>query len=212
MVQGVSEPVSQQITESLSNQITSLKIELKTRDETIAQMQARIDELTTEADGLEQYTRRNSARISGIAETDNEDVTAKVIDVINNDLELDPPLSLSEVDRVHRVGKPKTKTQSKSPGATPSTPPAPRPVLIKFATYRSRKRVMDLRSKLKRSNHGLFINEDLTRKRSELLYKARQLKRAHRIKGAWTADGKILILDTNSKVVVITSENDLRDY
>jgi hypothetical protein len=71
---------------------------------------------------------------------------------------------------------------------------------------------MDLRAKLKNSHYGLFISEDLTRKRLELLYKARVLKREKKINGAWTADGKILILDTSNKVVSITSENDLRDY
>jgi hypothetical protein len=98
MNQGVSEPVSQQITESLNNQITSLKKDLKSRDATIAKIQERIDALTAEADGLEQYTRRNSIRISGIPESGNEDVTAKVVDLINKDLELSPPLSLTEVD------------------------------------------------------------------------------------------------------------------
>jgi hypothetical protein len=212
MTQGVSKPVSQQIIESLNTQITSLKAELKIRDEKIAGMQKRIDELSAEADGLEQYTRRNSARISGIPENDNEDVTAKIMDVLNNDLELDPPLCLSEVDRVHRVGKPKPKPKPTSPGAESTPPPAPRQVLIKFATYRSRKRVMDLRAKLKNGDFGLYKSEDLTKKRSELLYKARMLKRAKRINGTWTADGKILILDPQNKVVAITCEADLRGY
>jgi hypothetical protein len=177
MTLGVSELVSQQLNKSLNNQITSLKAELQTRDEKIAVMQKRIDELSSEADCLEQLytsTRSYLARLRGIAENDSEDVTAKILDVLNNDLELDPPFFLSEVDRM----KPKPKPTSQSPCAMPTPPPALRQVLINFATYPSQKRVMDLRAKLKNADYGLYMSEDLTKKRSELWYRARVLKGA----------------------------------
>jgi hypothetical protein len=222
MVKGVSEPVSQRVTTSLRNEITDLKKELRERNATIAKMQQHIDDLTAETDRLEQYTRRNSLRIAGVAEVTGEDVTASVLDVINDQLKLSPPLALTEVDRIHRVGNPNKKAPRPVQGAAleldgdanaqPPRTPAPRQILVKLATYRSRKRVMDLRGYLKNSSLGIFISEDLTRKRSELLYKARILKREGRINGAWSADGTILILDPANKVVTIKQEADLRVY
>ena len=216
MVEGVSEPVSQQVTSSLTNQITALKKELRERDATIAEMQQHIEDLTAESDRLEQYTRRNSLRIAGVAEVTGEDITASVLNVINDQLKLSPPLALTEVDRIHRVGNPKKKTpnpmQDAARHSNAQPPPAPRPILVKLATYRARKRIMDLRGSLKNSTRGIFLSEDLTRKRSELLYKARVLKRAGRINGAWSADGNILILDPANKVVTIKQETDLRVY
>ena len=208
MTQGVSEPVSQRVTESLTNQITSLKKDLKERDRTIAKLQEHIDGLTTEVDRLEQYTRRNSIRISGIPEPKEDNPTAKVLDLMNNSLKLTPPLTLAEVDRIHRVGIP--KSQRNGPAASTRTPP--RQILVKLATYRTRKRIMDLRGELKDVNKDVYISEDLTKARSELLYEARVLKRSKKINGAWSADGNILILDKNNKVVTIKCKADLRDY
>ena len=85
-------------------------------------------------DDQEQYSRRNSLRITGIPESDNEDIVPKVLDVINNKIKPDIPVSSDHIDRLHRVGKRSGDT--------------PRAVLIKFATYRHRQRVYRNRKNL----------------------------------------------------------------
>ena len=113
----------------------------------------------------------------------------KVINLLNTELKLQIPIEPQEIDRLHRVGKPKQSS--------------PRAVLIKFARYTTRARVYKNRFQLKRatdkipSNEAtrdltsendnqqkqvLYINEDLTQFRSKLLYQARVLKKDKRIK------------------------------
>ncbi|ELU17967.1 hypothetical protein CAPTEDRAFT_191640 [Capitella teleta] len=58
---------------------------------------------------------------------------------------------------------------------------------------------MDLRPQTK-TLPDLFLNEDLTKKREDLLYKAHVLRRAGKIQGAWSADGNILIHDLQGKI------------
>jgi hypothetical protein len=148
----VQESLSNVVTQGLKNEIVVLRGELKKRDVSIGQLKTQVQELREENDRLEQYTRRNSIRITNVPEKKNEDVTKTVLDLINN-LPLSPPLNLSEIDRLHRVGKPPTPTTtppaeaSSTQEQTPSkTKKRPRAILIKFATYRSRKRVMDMKA------------------------------------------------------------------
>ena len=63
-------------------------------------------------------------------------------------------LQPEDISRSHLVG---------APFAT-----RPRPVLVKFSTYRARERVFKARSKLKHSGTGIFLNEDLTKKRGHV--------------------------------------------
>ena len=84
--------------------------------------------LRSEHDDLEQYTRRNSIRLTGLTETKDKNVYDTVMAVLNEEMGVSPPISADEIDRIHRVGKP-DQTQRRS-------------ILIKFATYRSKKRVV----------------------------------------------------------------------
>ena len=79
------------------------------------------------------------------------------------------------------------------------------PILVKFATYRARDKVMRSRRALNdisqyRAEDGgtqgqvqsrIFINEDLTKLRSNLLYHAGQLKKQKKIQDCWTWDGVV---------------------
>lgn len=46
----------------------------------------------------------------------------------------------------------------------------------------------------------MFLNEDLTKYRSEVLYEARKMVKSETAKGAWSSDGNILIKDHDEKV------------
>lgn len=49
--------------------------------------------------------------------------------------------------------------------------------------------------KKKELGEGLYFNEDLTKDRGELLYEARKCRKANKLKGAWSFDGRIYIKD-----------------
>lgn len=125
----------------------------------------------------------------------------------------DTGLELSEIDRSHRIGKPKSN--------------GPRDILVKFATYRSRQKLYAKRTGLKDEKlgyRGTFINEHLTR--SKLLFAARNMAKDGKILSAWSFDGNIFIkvrdpdmpenLDDDAeiptKIVRIMSFVDLEPY
>ena len=68
-------------------------------------------------DNAEQYSRRNSLRMSGVPETATENTDTLVLDAaraINSDIDL------CDIDRSHRVGRPRAGK--------------PRDIIVKFAT------------------------------------------------------------------------------
>jgi hypothetical protein len=172
------------VAESIKQELVALRAEVKQKNAIIDQLKRRVDDLESTNDDLEQYQRRNSLRISGLLEEDNEDTFQRSLCVINETMKVEPPIQEQDIDRLHRVGK--------QDGGKP------RSIIVKFATYRARHRVMQCRRNLKNSN--IFINEDLTRERSKLLYQSRLTKRQEKIKDCWTHDGSIVFKDLKGKI------------
>ena len=106
------------------------------KDSKITALEARVENLESKIDQQEQYSRRNSLRVSGIPEETDEVIMPKVINLLNTELKLQIPVEPQEIDRLHRVGKPKQSS--------------PHAVLIKFARYTTRARVYKNRFQLKR--------------------------------------------------------------
>ena len=65
-------------------------------------MVKKVIKLQRDVDDGEQYSRRNSVRISGVGESGEED-TDSIIKNIARDLDAD--ITLNNTDRSHRVGK-----------------------------------------------------------------------------------------------------------
>jgi len=108
---------------------------------------------------------------------------------------------MCELDRAHRVGKPSDIAGAK-----------PRAILMKFATHWSKQRVFNAKKKLYTEDENLprlFLNEDLTRRRSELLWRARKLKKDGIIQDTWTANGTILLKDARNAVASFKSLKEL---
>ena len=57
---------------------------------------------------------------------------------------------------------------------------------------------------------GIFINEDLTKTRGSLLFKARKAKKTDKIMDRCSADGQIIIKNKACKLIPIHNSNDLR--
>ncbi|XP_060575908.1 uncharacterized protein LOC132733306 [Ruditapes philippinarum] len=107
-------------------------------------------------------------------------------------------LALDEIDRSHRVGTPKAHETR------------PRDIIVKFVSYRARQKLYSKRASLKSKGYkNSYINEDLTKKRSSLLFEARQLVKHKSILSTWSSDGTILAKDKFNQVHVINSEEDL---
>ena len=127
--------------EILTQQIDSLKTELKEKNGYISQLETRIDD-------LEQYSRRNCLVISGIPETENESTDDIILDLVNK--QLNTSLEAREIDRSHRV-----------PGGPPRiNADKPRNIIVKFTSYNARKGVFEKKSNLKNARNRIFINEN----------------------------------------------------
>ena len=184
----------------MQEELRELQQELKELKEVVSQKNKQIDELgkrlkaaEVQLDTQEQYSRRNSIRIYGLSEDENEDATKKTLDLFQQKMNID--VQPSDIDRIHRIGRKDNASRH-------------RPLIVKFATYRARNRVFRAKAQLKDSEtRSVFINEDLTRTRSELFYKARRMKKSKQIMDCWTFDGKILV-KTNQGAVkpVVTLE------
>ena len=200
---------------SLSRNIENLKKTIEAKDVVITALKEEVKTLNHKVDDLEQYSRRNSVRVTGIPENENEAIGKSVLEMINNRMKVEPPVQAHELDRVHRVGR---LQEHKS-----------RAVLVKFATYASRHRVYSERRRLnpKRKIDGaaweattdnetteedqprIYLNEDLSKVRSELLFLSRKAKRGTKIMDCWSYDGRIVVKDLKGKISTVTSENEL---
>ena len=156
--------------------------------------------LEADNDALE----RNTVKISGLPEESNEDTDGIVLKVAQ---ELDVPMTLSDIDRSHRVGK---MDDNRAGGGRRRS----RDIIVKFATYNARQRLYIKRRDLRQTgnmNH-VFINEDLTKKRSKLLYDARCLVRTKKLKSAYASDGKIFVRDEHDRRHLIKCDIDLSEF
>ncbi len=139
------------------------------KNETINVMQKKIDD-------LEQNNKMCNLRIAGVQEEEDEDVQGKVIDLAKH---LKTKLDPKDIADTRRMGPEKI-------GKT-------RDILIKFVARSKRDILYKNRKMLNQTTSPVFVNEDLTQRRSQLFYEARRLKKQGRVFGAWSQHGNILI-------------------
>ena len=225
------EPFTRKVTDtidSLKQSIHVLKNESQAKDKIISELQKDVADLKVQVDNHEQHSRRDSIRIFGLSEETPGTTDEKVMRLCNQRMKLTPPLKLDEISISHRVGKPR---QTDDENETP----LPRPLLVKFATRRSKNRVMEARKELRPKqprgtprpgfpppeDHtepdmaerddsmadgvAVYLADDLTKMRAFLAFRARQAKRDHKIMDTWVIDTKIMIKDNHSRICQVTS-------
>ena len=205
--------------------ITNLETVVTEKEERIKSLEKKHSQYENDIDSVEQYTRRNSIRVAGLPEVAHEDPENVVFTLFNDTMgmAIDGAVLPEDLDRVHRVGKPEAGKD--------------RQMLVKFATYRARRRVFSAKRRLnprhrdwtmlrpelqpetevvesnggagadqRREHSKVYITEDLTRSRANLLFQARKAKRdSGRITGCWSHDGQVLVKDLANKVIPINS-------
>ena len=108
-----------------------------------------------------------------------------IINTLNEKLDID--IKLQDLERTHRIKKPK-KTRRKT-----------RPIIVKLVQYNDRNRVFRNKKKLLM----ILITESLAKIRTD---KLRQAKETYGFTNVWTNDGKILFKsDSNAKPQVYYS-------
>ena len=163
----------------------------------ISGLKYRLVAVEERCDELEQYSRRNTVRIRGIPEADNEDTDRLVTDLAARKLEV--PLATNDIVRSHRVGR---KTEDERKG--------PRDVIVRFTTHNTKVAVMRGARKLKGSQ--LYINEDMTKTRSTIAWEARNLKRDRKILDTWTRDGVVFVKLADNKIKTFNATRPWKEF
>jgi hypothetical protein len=83
-------------------------------------------------------------------------------------------------------------------------------IIVRFLTYRQRHVVFSNKRKLKGNKDKMFIAENLTKYRYDLLRQLNGMKMIKKVHSFWTHDGSILVKEReNSKVKVIKNQPDV---
>ena len=202
LVAAIADRVAAAINSSLTVKVEQLETQLGAQDVLIRELQKKTLGLEEELDAQQQYSRRTSIRISGIRETEAgeniENIVATVFDKMSTP---EYTFEMTDVNRVRRVGSRRT-----DPNASP------RQIIVQFKTYAPKYKAIRMRQNIKEPMPNVYINEDLTAKRSHLLFEARKCKRAKKIGDCSSADGRVMVKDLQSVVRRITCETDILGY
>lgn len=156
--------------------------EIKNLNSTITDMTSKINELektvndlTISLDTLEQYSRKNCLLIKGLDKNVNP---MTHFNQLVNKLNIQDKVTAHDLDNVHWMGE---------------------KIVVKFNNYPARDTFY---RKKKEFGKGIFVNEQLTKRRDNLFFKCRLLKKEGKIQGTWTTNGniKVRINDNNHTV------------
>ena len=162
---------------------------------TVNDLNSKVVSLEEKHDDLEQYGRRYSLRLHTTVPEERGEDTDKIVLEATNTLGVD--VKLDDISRSHRVGR---KVGNK-----------PRPIIFRLISYRTRRAIYQKRKQL---DDRQFIVEDLTARRSHLLYLCRQLRRSGILQWVWSSDGRILVREPgdHAQTHEIKREGDLSRF
>lgn len=137
-------------------------------------LHANLDQMESDIDRQEQYSRRDCLRINGVlGDTgDHRENTDDKLLLMAREANI--PLHQSDIDKSHRLGKPRDGFN--------------RTVIVKFSNSKARDRVLAA----KKSVNNIYINEDLSRYRQNLAFDARKLVREKKIEQTWVGRGGVI--------------------
>ena len=104
--------------------------------------------------------------------------------------------------------------------AASQAPPGPRAVIVKFASQRTKTRIMKEKKNLKKNPYKtakdtvakVFLTDDVTKRKALLVHQARQLKRYGKLSDTWVCETKIFVKDNYNHVSQINVTADLRKF
>lgn len=136
---------------------------------------ATLRRLTYDNDRQQQYSRRESVRISGVTQESNESPEQLEKKVMRVMTDAGVKVKPDDISAMHRAGKPRS---------------GPKAILVRFVSRRTRAELMKKKKTLKEKNgyDRVYINDDLTPLRARLLGYVKTLEG---VQAAWTIDGRI---------------------
>ena len=167
----------------------NLKVELESTKKLVHEQTKQIGNLQYMHDNLEQYSRKNSLELYGIPEGAYESTEEAVLKVAEA---LDVQITPQDIEITHKLKRRGNK-----------------PVIVKFTSHKKKTQLYKARIKLKdikvhdifpnyaaatqESNDRIYINENLTQYRRDLVSKASKMKKDDMIFSLWTLDGNVYV-------------------
>lgn len=149
----------------------------------IAKLVETVDNLSIKLDDLEQYGRRSSLRLFNVPADPDLSCDKIVVNTVKNMLKV--PISVDDIERAHRLGKPNTHGNC--------------PIIVKFKSYQTKARVYSAKSQLRGNREKIFLTEDLTKINHSTVVRLLELRSANQIYAFWTQDGKIYFKSTEEE-------------
>lgn len=208
VIQLMQPKIEQMVKDAIQPHLQPLLDKQVILEETVSQLQnnnanlkAKIDLIDMRLEEQEQYSRRTSLRFHNVrVPTDQKgniiqpvDTDGIILKICNKDLTV--PLDIHDIGRSHPIGEAKDGKIS---------------IIVRFLTYRQRHMVFSNKRKLKGNKDKMFIAENLTKYRYDLLRQLNGMKKINKVHSFWTHDGSILVKEReNSKVKVIKNQSDV---
>ncbi|XP_068738439.1 uncharacterized protein [Montipora capricornis] len=161
---------------ALKTAVDQIAASVKKYEEDLAQHKSAISkldksfhDLEVNQDSLEQYTRKYNVEIHGFPEQQDENLKDIISSIAGK---LNVNIRSQDIDIVHRLYR---------------KPPTVKPIIVRFSSYTKKQEFYQARFKLREVDlsslfpgealHTLYINENLTSRRKELLAKTLSLKK-----------------------------------
>ena len=215
--------IIQQALEPMKKEIKTLKLRVNKQENDIAELRRKLEEnckeirnredkTTTEKNRLEAGEKINNLKFTGVGDTD--DPKGKIIEIIKEELKVD--IKEEEIEIIPtRLKKTSTKNEteqtnslSSTKATTPKATETNKMHIVKFHNIWKKRQIYRNRMQL---TSRIFINEDLTKEKSQIFYQSRNLKKQKAIKTTWTQDGTVYIRTNTDEKIMINNVKELND-
>lgn len=173
-----SDSFKSSLSESLGFDVNQLEEKINNCDKNLKEFRETHEQLESQIDDLEQYTRRVNLRIYGVAESEGENTDDLCVKFCSEELDL--VLRPEDISRSHRVGK--------------RDPTKPRPIILRLTRHNMKVNILKMRRNLKINNRPYYVQEDLTTSRRSILSQLRNSRDA--VNKVWTMDGVVFFRPT----------------
>ena len=170
----------------IATEIGSLKVKTDELNHKTEELEVRVQSLENKVDFFEQGEKNNTVIILNPWKENKDENVTEIISRFFSQI-LNVPLGPGDVVKAHRIGK-------LDPTSGSLTESYPRSILVTFSSSQLKIAVKKARAVLKHDDKvkGIYINDDLTKRRRMMLKTLLQLKRDKSFSDCWSYNGKIM--------------------
>ena len=174
--------------QALTARVNKLEGDLQSKNQTInelvaanANLHTRILEAEIAHEELEQYGRRNSLRFHNVKIPDEAVGTDEgIVKLCAEKLKVE--IDKDDISRSHPIGKPNKEKKSQ--------------IICRFKNWKVKNSIFSEKSNLKGNEDNVFVTENLTKYRQDIIKDILVAKKAGKVASFWTSDGRIFLKET----------------